>query len=410
MPNRILREGIIDSKAVNSLSDDGELFYRRLMSIVDDFGRFEADIELLRARLFARAYDRWGPSRVSHALADVSGVLTDDGHHLVTVYCQSSKFYLQINNFNQRVRAEKSKCPSPDGQMAVIWQADDCPPRASRARPRSESKSESESESESLYPATTSNSKSSPIRRARTPDPRPRETTALPETTPSPVALPDSTPLKSENKPAKQKHAMRQQYTAPISAPQKTASPNGNGKIIEKLGMTAPLIGTTFPSRIVREGITDRAAATYASLYPEADVSQVRDWIYQHCQAFGQTAAWPRPDNKICVGVLMAKGELLPLTAIYDWLFDLRKRRQFPLSNHAWFVTLASKYFVAGPLPSAPASAHTCSRCADTGITHDDLPWEESKHQHAQASRCDCEALPPVWWTDMYGDTEDRDV
>ena len=129
MPNRILREGIIDSRAVNSLSDAGEIFYRRLMSVVDDYGRIEADLEILRARCFARSLDRWPLSRVSEVLTEVSGVLTDDGHSLLTVYCVSNHNYLQINKFDQRIRAAKSKCPSPDGQVTVI-----CQTSAARAR------------------------------------------------------------------------------------------------------------------------------------------------------------------------------------------------------------------------------------------------------------------------------------
>jgi len=136
MPNRILREGIIESRAVNSLSDSGELFYRRLMSIVDDYGRIEADPEVLRARLFSRSLDRWPLSRVSSALTEVSGVLTDDGHPLLTVYRVSNHNFLQINNFNQRIRAAISKCPSPDGQVTVICQTD-----ADHARARTPSSS-----------------------------------------------------------------------------------------------------------------------------------------------------------------------------------------------------------------------------------------------------------------------------
>ncbi len=39
MPNRIIREGILTSEAVNSLSWEAEVFFRRLLSVVDDFGR-----------------------------------------------------------------------------------------------------------------------------------------------------------------------------------------------------------------------------------------------------------------------------------------------------------------------------------------------------------------------------------
>ena len=36
MPNRILREGILTSERVNALSWEAEVFYRRLMSAVDE--------------------------------------------------------------------------------------------------------------------------------------------------------------------------------------------------------------------------------------------------------------------------------------------------------------------------------------------------------------------------------------
>ena len=49
MAIRRLREGIIDSNAVNSLSEDAEVFYRRVMSIVtitDDTRRTRASSAL----------------------------------------------------------------------------------------------------------------------------------------------------------------------------------------------------------------------------------------------------------------------------------------------------------------------------------------------------------------------------
>jgi hypothetical protein len=137
MPNRILREGIIDSRAVASLSMGAELFYRCLMSIVDDYGRYEADPELLRVKCFPRRLAQIDGQMTVTWLSEVSQALTDDGHPLVTIYeCPNGKKYLQINNFRQRIRSEHSKCPSPDGQMTVICQSDDGHPHASRARTR----------------------------------------------------------------------------------------------------------------------------------------------------------------------------------------------------------------------------------------------------------------------------------
>lgn len=139
MPNRILRDGILDSEAVNGLSEQGEIFYRRLMSIVDDYGRFEANPVVLRARLFAMQLDRWPLSRVSEALSEVSR-LTVNEEHLVIVYEVGNKKYLEIQRFKQRVRSPSSKYPGvDDGHVTVAGQTDDGPPRASRARTSSSS-------------------------------------------------------------------------------------------------------------------------------------------------------------------------------------------------------------------------------------------------------------------------------
>ena len=43
MPSRIIRDGILTSERINALTERAELFYRRLMSVVDDYGRFPAN-------------------------------------------------------------------------------------------------------------------------------------------------------------------------------------------------------------------------------------------------------------------------------------------------------------------------------------------------------------------------------
>ena len=49
MPNRILREGILSSERVDALSEGAEILYRRLMSVVDDYGRYFAHPTLIRS-------------------------------------------------------------------------------------------------------------------------------------------------------------------------------------------------------------------------------------------------------------------------------------------------------------------------------------------------------------------------
>lgn len=152
MPNRVVREGILDSRPVNSLSEEAELFYRRLMSIVDDYGRFTADPELIRARCFPLQLDRWPLSRVRRVLADVSHVADENGFPLVLIYEVGSKSYIEIGKFDQRLRVKKPKYPEPsvrhkldarqtdDGHVTVI--------RPLESEVESESESEGEVESE----------------------------------------------------------------------------------------------------------------------------------------------------------------------------------------------------------------------------------------------------------------------
>ena len=158
LPNRIIREGINDSRAVNSLSDTGELFYRRLMSAVDDYGRFEVDIELLRGELFKRALDRWPLSRVRDALTEVSHTFTAEGAPLVLLYRAGARQYLQISNFNQRLRAKSSRFPDPgpppyDGSMLPDdgHASDSCSPSRSRSR---SAKSKTTTEAVTEFPKT----------------------------------------------------------------------------------------------------------------------------------------------------------------------------------------------------------------------------------------------------------------
>ena len=64
MPNRILREGILTSEAVNSLNWAEEVFYRRLHSVVDDFGRYYAAPKLLRAACYPLHIDKVSDSDI----------------------------------------------------------------------------------------------------------------------------------------------------------------------------------------------------------------------------------------------------------------------------------------------------------------------------------------------------------
>ncbi len=114
MSNRLVRDGILDSIPVNSLSPAAELFYRRLMSVVDDYGRFEADPAFLRVRCYPRQLERHSAEYVAHLLSEVEGA------ELIITYERDGKRYLEFVKFGQIIRAKKSKYPAPPGVLPSI--------------------------------------------------------------------------------------------------------------------------------------------------------------------------------------------------------------------------------------------------------------------------------------------------
>lgn len=108
MPNRMLREGILTSPRIARLGWPEEVFYRRLMSIVDDFGRYYADPGMLRAACYPRQLSKVADSDIgkwTRSLAEAG---------LVRVYRASDReSYLELLDFRQQVRAKASKFPPP---------------------------------------------------------------------------------------------------------------------------------------------------------------------------------------------------------------------------------------------------------------------------------------------------------
>ena len=118
MPNRIIREGILTSEAVNSLSWEAEVFFRRLLSVVDDFGRFDARSSVLRSALYPLKLDSMREDSVQHCLKSCEAA------RLVVLYSIEGKEYLEVTNFRQQVRSKKSKYPAPDAHMRSTCLAD----------------------------------------------------------------------------------------------------------------------------------------------------------------------------------------------------------------------------------------------------------------------------------------------
>lgn len=108
MPNRILRDGIITSSRVNALSLGAELLYRRLLSVVDDYGRYFGHPATVRTGAWPTCPDKHSDDNVRKWL----GELTSGARPLLVTYEVEGVPYFYLDGFGQRVQAA-SKFPAP---------------------------------------------------------------------------------------------------------------------------------------------------------------------------------------------------------------------------------------------------------------------------------------------------------
>lgn len=113
MPSRLIREGILTSDRVNRLSADAEVFYRRLMSRVDDFGLFDARPAILRASLY--------PLRLMQTTENICLQLLAECQEagLVNVFEKDGKHYLQMLDTKWKIRSE-AKYPLPGNGVKEV--------------------------------------------------------------------------------------------------------------------------------------------------------------------------------------------------------------------------------------------------------------------------------------------------
>lgn len=109
MPNRIVRDGWLDSELIRGAGHDAEPLFLRLILVADDFGRFDGRVSVICRRCWPVA----GPTdeQVTGWLARLVE------HNLIVRYEVDGKPIIEIRNFRQRTRAQVSKYPAmPDGR------------------------------------------------------------------------------------------------------------------------------------------------------------------------------------------------------------------------------------------------------------------------------------------------------
>ncbi len=146
MPNRVLRDWTA-SENVDALSQAAEIFFVRLIMVVDDFGTSNANPKLLNAALFP--LKDYTTDQINIWLAELVR------QNIVVVYEAEGKTYLQINDFNQRLRRMKPKHPLPndEGSRTIDGQPSDVRPLETKQETETETETESNTNGASSKPS-----------------------------------------------------------------------------------------------------------------------------------------------------------------------------------------------------------------------------------------------------------------
>lgn len=147
MPNRIIREGWLESDRVDALDAPAERFFLRLCLRADDFGRFHGNPTLLKSSLF--------PLKDDVRSADIPRwIAACEKAGLIRCYEVASKRYVEVVRFGQRMRAETSKFPSvEDGCLSDVSHVSDG--RMASSGSDSKTDSEPKANAETVLPFST---------------------------------------------------------------------------------------------------------------------------------------------------------------------------------------------------------------------------------------------------------------
>lgn len=128
MPSRILKESIQKSPSLAELSDAAERLWHRLVTVVDDFGRFDGEAEVILSVCFSRRPKGWTRAKVVSALGELANPCAVDGLPLIFLYASAGRTYLQVTKAREHIhqRAKASKYPAPPAGIVPRASASIC--------------------------------------------------------------------------------------------------------------------------------------------------------------------------------------------------------------------------------------------------------------------------------------------
>lgn len=109
MPSRIIRDSICTSPTLDALSDGAERLFWRLVTIADDYGRFEADPRIILGKCFPMKIGTLKPEKVADWFQEMVKV------DLARQYRVNDRLYGYFPTWEkyQRIRAKESRYPPP---------------------------------------------------------------------------------------------------------------------------------------------------------------------------------------------------------------------------------------------------------------------------------------------------------
>jgi 5-methylcytosine-specific restriction endonuclease McrA len=125
MPNRILKDSINESKGLSEVSPFAQDLFKRLITYADDYGRFNGDAEIMRARLFPRELEAVTEAEIEDWLMELVGV---GKIRLYTTHASDRRWrgsvvygYFPNWKAHQRMRESRAKCPDPELEEVNDW-------------------------------------------------------------------------------------------------------------------------------------------------------------------------------------------------------------------------------------------------------------------------------------------------
>jgi hypothetical protein len=118
MPDRIIRQGILTSDDIDKLTPEQEVFYRRLLNVVDDYGLFDGRPSVILAACYPLKLGKMSLEAIASNLRALAR------NNLIELYSVEGRHFLQVHR-TRWLRRSKPKFPMPSARNCA-QSADNC--------------------------------------------------------------------------------------------------------------------------------------------------------------------------------------------------------------------------------------------------------------------------------------------